>query len=233
MILARSILFAILFYGWTTLCVLAALPAMLVGERPFTAVVRGWTIGYGRMTRAVLGIRLAVEGRLPEGPAIVAAKHEAMYETLMLVALLGDPVPVLKQELAAIPLFGLAVRRWGSIPVDRAGSAAALRRMLAAARATIAKGRTILIFPEGTRVGVGEAPPLRPGFAGLYRAAGLPVVPVAVDSGRSWPKGLVKRPGTITFRFCDPVPPGLPRREVEAAVHAAINALNGAVASGG
>ncbi len=225
--IVRSLLFAILFYGSTVVAVLAAIPAALFGHRALIPVVRGWTVFFGWSARIVLGIRIAVEGPRPDRPAIVAAKHESMFETLVLVTLLGDPAPVLKQELAAIPLFGLAVRRWGSIPVDRAGSARALRAMVAAARRVVASGRTILIFPEGTRVPPGERPPLRPGFAGLYRAAGLPVVPVATDSGRLWPKGLVKYPGTITFRFAEPVPPGLPRAEAEAAIHAAINALNG------
>jgi 1-acyl-sn-glycerol-3-phosphate acyltransferase len=84
----------------------------------------------------------------------------------------------------------------------------------------------VLIYPEGTRVRPGEAPPLRPGFAGLYRALGLPVVPVAVDSGRLWPKGLLKRSGTIHFLIGETIPPGLKRDEIETRVHAAINALN-------
>jgi 1-acyl-sn-glycerol-3-phosphate acyltransferase len=86
----------------------------------------------------------------------------------------------------------------------------------------------VLIFPEGTRVPHGEAPPLEAGFAGLYARLGYPVVPVATDAGLRWPRGLFKRPGTIRLRFGDPIPPGLPRREIEARVHAAINALNGA-----
>ena len=98
--------------------------------------------------------------------------------------------------------------------------------MLRAASAAIAEGRPIVIFPEGTRVPPGAQPPLQPGFAGLYRALGLPVVPVAVDSGRLWPRGkLVKHAGTITMRFGAPIPPGLPRAGIEARVHAAINAL--------
>lgn len=73
----------------------------------------------------------------------------------------------------------------------------------------------------------GEQPPLQPGFAGLYKALGVPVVPVAIDSGLLWPRrALVKRPGIVTFRFGEPIPPGLPRKEAEARVHAAINALD-------
>ncbi len=89
----------------------------------------------------------------------------------------------------------------------------------------IADGRPVLIFPEGTRVPVGETPELKPGFAGLYRALGLPVVPVALDSGRLWPRGLVKRRGTIHVLVGEVIPPGLKRAEVEARVHQAINAL--------
>jgi 1-acyl-sn-glycerol-3-phosphate acyltransferase len=133
---------------------------------------------------------------------------------------------VLKRELADIPLWGWVTRRYGVIPVDRKGGAAALRRMMRAAEAAIAEGRPIVIFPEGTRVLVGETPPLQPGFAGLYRVLKLPVVPVAVDSGRLWPRGrFVKHAGTVTMRFMDPIEPGLPRAEIEAGVHAAINVL--------
>ena len=64
------------------------------------------------------------------------------------------------------------------------------------------------------------------GFAGLYRALGLPVVPVAVDSGRLWGRGIVKRSGTITFKIGEIIPSGLKRDDIEARVHAAINALN-------
>src|SRR5690606_30076609 len=141
--------------------------------------------------------------------------------------MLDRPVIVLKQELADIPGWGRVARLYGAIPVDRSGSAKALRAMLHAGRAAIAEGRGIVIFPEGTRVSPGEQPPLRAGFAGLYKALGLPVVAVAVDSGRVYPRsGFVRRPGVITFRFADPLPPGLPRAEIEAAVQERINALD-------
>ncbi len=134
---------------------------------------------------------------------------------------------MVKRELTSIPLWGRVAMLYGAVPVDREGSAKALRAMMAAAKAAVAAGRPILIFPEGTRVAPGDAPPLRAGFAGLYRMTGLPVVAIALDSGRLWPRGgFVKRPGVVTFRFSDPIPPGLPREEVEARVHGAINVLN-------
>jgi len=97
--------------------------------------------------------------------------------------------------------------------------------MVASARLFIAAGRPLAIFPEGTRVPHGQRVRLQAGFAGLYKLLGLPVVPVAVDSGPLYHRRL-KRPGTITYRFADPIAPGLPRAEVEARVSDAINALN-------
>jgi 1-acyl-sn-glycerol-3-phosphate acyltransferase len=130
----------------------------------------------------------------------------------------------MKAELMRIPVWGWIARRHGSIPVERDGSASALRAMMRAAEAAIAEAREIVIFPEGTRVPVGEAPALKPGVSGLYRLLKLPVVPVALDSGRLWPRrGFLKRPGTITLRFGAPIPPGLPRADFEARLHAAIN----------
>ena len=163
---------------------------------------------------------------MPRGTALVAAKHQSMFETIEILLVLDRPVVVMKRQLTDIPGFGWVARRYGVIPIDREGGAAALRRMLKAAQAAVAQGRPIAIFPEGTRVAPGEQPPLQPGFAGLYRSLGLPVVPIALDSGRLWPRGeFARRPGVVTMRVGETIPPGLPRRDVEAEVHRAINAL--------
>jgi 1-acyl-sn-glycerol-3-phosphate acyltransferase len=223
----RSVLFALVFYGGTVPAVLLSFPIGLMG----TAAIRGWAHLWARFHRScarqILGIRTSFEGAPPTGPALVAVKHQSMYETLEIILALDEPAIVLKRELTRIPLWGWVVRRYGAIPVDRAAGAAALRAMMRAGEAAIAEGRPIVIFPEGTRVAPGERPPLQPGFAGLYRALKLPVVPVAVDSGRLWPRrSFVKQSGRVTIRFGEPIPPGLARAEVEAAVHRAINALD-------
>jgi 1-acyl-sn-glycerol-3-phosphate acyltransferase len=219
-------LYTIVFYGWTVIAVLLSFPVSLLGTKAIRAWAHGW-LRFHRVCAALfLGIRGRIEGAPPSGAALVACKHQSMFETFEIMLMLKEPAVVLKRELTDIPFWGWVVRRYGAIPVDRSGGAAALRAMMRAADAAIAEGRPIVIFPEGTRVAPGEAPPLQPGFAGLYRVLKLPVVPVAVDSGRLWPRHrFVKRPGLITFLFGEPVAPGLPRREIEAAVHAAINRL--------
>jgi len=228
MVVVRSLIYAILFYAVTAGCVLAGLAARLFGHRPALAVVLGWVKLNHWLAEHVLHIHMRAEGVIPQGAFLIAAKHEATLETTEIVRLSKLPVIVIKRELADIPLFGLLTRLYGVIPVDRRAGAKALREMVAAGKAALAAGRAVLIFPEGTRVLPGEMPPLRAGFAGLYRALGLPVVPVAVDSGRLWGRGWIHRPGTVTFKIGEIIPPGLPREEIEARVHAAINALTSA-----
>jgi 1-acyl-sn-glycerol-3-phosphate acyltransferase len=222
----RSVLFALFFYPGTVLAVLLAFPAAAVSPTWLTWVTHGWARWHRWCSALLLGVRTRVEGPRPRGAVIVAAKHQSMFETIEILLLLDRPAVVLKRELADIPGWGWVAQSYGTITVDREGGATALRRMLKAARSAIAQGRPIAIFPEGTRVAVGEQPPLQAGFAGLYRALDVPVVPVALDSGRIWPRrGFVKHPGIVTFRFGETIPPGLPRAEIEARVHAAINAL--------
>ncbi|QAY76910.1 1-acyl-sn-glycerol-3-phosphate acyltransferase [Sphingosinicella sp. BN140058] len=227
MALLRSVLFAAIFYLVTVLMILVALPATLIWRRRGArAAAHIWTRFHRWCAVHLLGIRTRIEGHFPPGPALVAAKHQAMYETMELVVILDTPAIVMKRELSDLPLWGRLARAYGLIPVDREGGAAALRRMLRAAEEAVEAGRPIVIFPEGTRVAPGDAPPLQPGFAGLYRALRLPVVPIALDSGRLLPRGrFVKHPGTVTIRVGETIPAGLPRKEAEAAVHAAINAL--------
>ncbi|HEX7656272.1 MAG TPA: lysophospholipid acyltransferase family protein [Sphingomonas sp.] len=222
---ARTILFAIIFYGASVVIVLLVPLSALFGRRALIDHAQGWAWFHRWATRVLLGIETRTLGTPLAEPALYAAKHQSMFETLELALMLGAPVPVMKAELARIPIWGWAARRYGVIIVDRAGSGQAMRQMMREARTALDEGRSIVIFPEGTRVHPGEQPPLRPGFAGLYRSLGVPVVPVALDSGRLWPRKGPKRAGTVTFRFGAPVPPGLPRAEAERLVHAEINAL--------
>ena len=227
MALLRSLLFALVFYPGTAVAVLLAYPAALLGRGALTRVTIGWARWHRWCARWLLGVRSRIEGAVPSGAVLVAAKHQSMFETIEMLLYVHQPAVVLKRELADIPGWGWVARRYGVIPVDRTGGAAALRRMLKAGREAVDEGRPIAIFPEGTRVPIGQQPPLQAGFAGLYRALGIPVVPIALDSGRLWPRhGFAKKAGVVTIRFGELIPPGLPRPEIEARVHRAINLLD-------
>jgi 1-acyl-sn-glycerol-3-phosphate acyltransferase len=221
----RSLLYAAMFYPGTVLCVLTAMGASVIGQKPTLRVVLSWANFHNWLARHILGIRLQVEGKVPAGPLLIAVKHQSMFETLEMVRIANLPIIVMKKELADIPLFGFVTRRYGVITVERSAGAKALRRLVEEGRKAVAGGRSVIIYPEGTRVEAGEAPALKSGFAALYRALGLPVVPIAVDSGRLWGRGLVHQSGMITFKIGAMIPAGLSRKDIEARVHAAINAL--------
>jgi len=226
MALLRSILFALLFYPGTLVYVLSVIAVSPIGDRPVQAVVHAWSAFHNWLVRNVIGLCIEWDGEIPDGSYLIAVKHQSMMEAVDTLHFARAPVVVMKRELTVIPLFGWVTRRYGVIGVDREAGASALRAMMVEAKAAIASGRPVIIFPEGTRVPFGETPPLQPGFAGLYRALGLPVVPVAHDVGRLWGRGFVKRSGTVHFKVGEVIPAGLKRDDVEARVHSAINVLN-------
>lgn len=221
----RSLLFYAVFYTGSVPYVLAALALMNFSERRFRWIVSQWSHWHRLCCRFILGIRVELDNPVFRPGVLYAIRHEAFFEAIDMPWLFENPVVFAKAELLRIPGWGKAGERFGLIGVDREGGARALRTMLAEARRRIAEGRPLVIFPEGTRILHGERGPLQAGFAGIYKLLGLPVIPVAVDSGplyhRRW-----KQAGTIRYRFGAEIPPGLPREDIEARVEAAINALN-------
>lgn len=228
MFLLRSLLFALIFYPGSIPIVIGACLGGLISDRLLHIGVQGWSRYHHFCARWLLGIRTQVEGALPDRPVLYAIKHESMFETIDMPRLFGKPGVVAKQELFRIPFWGRAATSFGMIAVDRDAGASALRKMIVWGKAMAAANRPIVIFPEGTRVPHGQRPPLQSGFAGLYKLLGLPVVPIAVNSGVLTPKGKPWwKSGVMTYKVGETIPPGLPRDEIEARVHSAINALNG------
>jgi 1-acyl-sn-glycerol-3-phosphate acyltransferase len=223
----RSALYIVIFYTGSVFFVATAFFAQWFSIPLMQCAVRGWSQWQYSCYRRILGIHVRIEGHLPHKPVLFAIKHESMFETIDMPRMFRKPAVVTKKELFDIPFWGPAARAYGMIPVDRNGGAAALRAMLVLAKKMIADGRPIVIFPEGTRVAPGSQPPLQSGFAGLYKLINLPVVPIAVNSGSLSPrKAGIWKSGTITYKVGEELPTGLPRAEIEARVHAAINALN-------
>lgn len=223
MLRLRNLGFDLLFYLGSVPLILAALLESMLSQAGLVRGARRWSRYFLWCARVLLGIRYEVSGALPQHCCIVAMKHQSMFEAIALLTLFDYPAVVMKAELMRIPGWGHLARRHGSIPVAREASARALRQMMAAADAACAEGRPIVIFPEGTRVGYGEAPPIKPGVAGLYKLLKREVVPVALDSGRLWQRGRLRRPGRITIAVQPAIAPGLPRPQFETALHDAIN----------
>nr|WP_246514408.1 lysophospholipid acyltransferase family protein [Neoroseomonas soli] len=225
----RSVLFNALFLGGTAVVAVFGLPLLLAPPAWLMGYVRAWAQGVVALLRVICGIRLEVTGleNIPPGGAIIAAKHQSAFDTVVWLMLLpaGRPMPVyvLKKELLSIPAWGLLARRCGHIAVDRKAGAQALRGMVRAGQAVLAAGRPIVIFPEGTRTAPGERIPYQPGVAALALATQAPVVPAATDSGLTWGRrAFHKRPGVIRVSVLPPLPSGLPRAALMKALESAI-----------
>ena len=189
----------------------------------FTLFRRDWALETGKFwSRSVLfgarlfcGVRHDVlhPERIPQGGALIAAKHQSFWETMALTTILPNPCFVLKKELLLIPVFGWWLRACGFIWIDRKAGTASMRKIMTAAERELAAGRQIVIFPEGTRTPPGKTSPYQPGVAGLYASLGVPCIPVAHNSGLYWRQpGLVRVPGEISISFEEPIPAGLKRK---------------------
>jgi 1-acyl-sn-glycerol-3-phosphate acyltransferase len=214
----RSALFNLLFFGLTFILSLYGTVLRFVAPGRVLGLGVIWTGTVLAALRQICGIRTVLigGGHLPAcGPALIAEQHQSAYDTLVWMTLLPRPAYVLKQELTRIPLFGPLLLTGGMIAVDRSGGAASLRRMLKAAGQAVADRRQIIIFPQGTRVEQGRRVQLLPGIAALAAQTGLPVIPVATDSGRRWGRrAFRKTAGPIHILVMPPLPAGLPRKEL-------------------
>jgi 1-acyl-sn-glycerol-3-phosphate acyltransferase len=212
-ILLRSIAFNVLFYLNTAIWLIIALPTFFMPYRAILVVAKVW----GRSNLVLLrvaGIDYEVRGRekIPQGPLIVAAKHQSAWETFALLPLFDNPLFIVKRELQWIPIFGWLMVKGRMVPVDRSAGSQALAAMTERARIELARGRQLIIFPEGTRRPVGAKPRYKFGVAHLYAAEGVPCVPIALNSGLFWPRrSILRLPGTVLVEILDPIAPGLDR----------------------
>jgi 1-acyl-sn-glycerol-3-phosphate acyltransferase len=224
-LVARSLLFNVVFYINISVRMIVALPTSMLPYSFLLGVLRRYAGSTLWFLRVICGIGVEWRGRekLPQGACIVACKHQSVWETFALFMVLPDPTYVLKRELMQLPLFGWLATKARMIPIDRGSHAKALTGMLAAARREAARGRQIVIFPEGTRRLPGAKPHYLPGAAFLYADLGLPCVPIALNSGLFWPRhSWLRRPGTVVAEVLDPIPAGLDKREFLTRLQSAI-----------
>jgi 1-acyl-sn-glycerol-3-phosphate acyltransferase len=178
----------------------------------------------------ICGTKMEVRGRehLPDGPFLIAAKHQSAWDTFALIPLFRDPAIVLKDELKWIPFYGWFCVKFRHILVKRDKGPSSLKSLIRDARERASHGREVVIFPEGTRRAPGAEPDYKPGYVALYEGLGLPCVPLALNSGMFWPRrSLMRYPGTIVVELLAPIPPGLPRKEFRDRIEREIEAASG------
>jgi 1-acyl-sn-glycerol-3-phosphate acyltransferase len=232
MIWARALIFNIAFFAWTAIAGTVGLPFLIAPRALTMRFGQFWARTVLRLLRVIVGLDHEIRGldRVPRSACIIAMKHQSAWDTLIPLVVLGDPAAVVKRELLLLPFYGWYAARAGSIGIDRKAGAKALRRMIAAARPIANEGRPIVIFPEGTRVVPGARLPYQPGVAALYQALAVPLVPAAVNSGLYWGRrSFIKRPGRIVLEFLEPIPPGLPRRQMMAELEQRIETATAAL----
>jgi 1-acyl-sn-glycerol-3-phosphate acyltransferase len=231
----RSLAFNVGWYLGSTILAIVGSPILLMPRRSVVAwslfwidFCLGWLRVTCRLTHRVGGLE-----NMPAGPVIFACKHQSSWETLAFSKLFPNSAIVLKRELLFVPIVGWAMARVGNIAVARGDGAAALRGLVRQAKAAIADGRSILIFPEGTRTPVGSQRPYQVGTAALYRQLGVPVVPVALNSGLFWGRRqFIKWPGVIDVEVLPAIPPGLGREAFMATLRERIEAATTRLVAG-
>jgi 1-acyl-sn-glycerol-3-phosphate acyltransferase len=217
----RSVSFDVAAYVLTFAYMILLAPMTLIMPRWFTQkTYRGWVKSYLWCLSKWVGLKFQVEGKetlenaLAQGPHIIASKHQSAWDTIIF-ALFVDPFTiVLKKELMNVPVFSWYLKKLGCIGVDRRQGIKSIKRLIVWGKNAVQEKLSILIFPEGTRSKPGDESHYNPGVAAMYGALDVPVIPVALNSGVFWGRrSAIKKPGTITIKFLDPIEPGLDKKD--------------------
>ena len=212
MLVARSLLFNLCFYLNTCFWLIVALPTFFMPYHAIIYIAKTWGRVNLVLLRVICGIDYEIRGRekVPPGALIAASKHQSAWETFALLHLFASPTFIMKRELQWIPIFGWLTIKGRMVAVDRSKGSQALADMAERARIELARGRQLIIFPEGTRRPVGAEPRYKYGVAYLYAAEGVPVLPIALNSGLFWRRrSFLRHPGTVVVEILDPIAPGL------------------------
>lgn len=218
----RQIAFNLVFYIFTAICCILYVPFALMPRPIYVVVLRRYFLNVHLIEKYILGLDYEVRGKEnlpPVGKSYIAAiKHYSEYETMKLYPLFHDPAIILKKELTYIPFWGWLLMRADMIAISRGAGDQAIKAITEGAMRIMNNNRPITIFPQGTRVSIHETTkdkPYKRGVLRMYEATGLPIIPVATNSGYFWPKNaFFKKPGKAVFEILPPIPPGLPGDQV-------------------
>ena len=214
-VIFRSVIFNALFYLNLLLHFIAAVPTLVLPRRAILKVATFWGRTNLWLLRVICDIKFEYRGveNITPGPLLVASKHQSLWETFALLPLFDDPAFILKRELLWIPFFGWYAWKAGMIPVNRGKRSQALADMTVCGLEELARGRQIVIFPEGTRRAPGAEPNYKYGIVHLYAETATTCLPIALNSGLFWPRrSFLRYPGTIIVEVLEPIAPGLDKK---------------------
>lgn len=240
MLYIRSVAFNAAFYLNLVVQMIVWTPFYFLAPRHRAWFVpKFWSRSSVWLMKVLAGIDMEISGQenLPDGPYILAPKHQSFLDTIAFLPYIHDPLYILKRELRWIPFFGWYIIKMRMVPVDRGRRSKALKEVIARTREEMKENRQLIIYPEGTRRAPGAEPNYKWGIVELYSELQIPVVPVAHQAGLFWPRRkFLRYPGTIKARFLPPIPPGLSKEEMLnrliAATEAACDAILVEVANG-
>ena len=210
----KSLIFNFFLYSGIILVFILAIPTLLLPSK-FTLYCGKFLAYYIiLLLKVILNTRVifhGLENLKKEENFFVASAHQSMFETFVLQAPLNFPIFILKKELLKIPLFGWYLRKIESIEIIRETTTKDNLNFFDKIKKTLQKNnRPLLIFPQGTRIKFDERTPFKKGVARIYDSLKLPCIPVALNSGKIWPKNsFIKYPGDIHVSFLEPIYPGL------------------------
>ena len=228
---ARMRLFTWLVYPAFFLWMLIGSPFLLLPRRALIRMMSVWGKVFIGFCRVFAGLKLEIRGRehLPEGPVLIAAKHQSAWETLALLGLFDDPCFVMKQELQKIPLMGQYIIRSHQIPLNRQGGPSDMKKLIKMAKTEVHadQGRQIILFPEGTRRPVDAPAAYRNGISMIYGMLDVACVPLAHNAGLFWPNGYTpSHTGTIIVEFLPAIPAGMPRDDFQQLIEQQLEAAS-------
>ncbi|MDX8389515.1 MAG: lysophospholipid acyltransferase family protein [Mariprofundaceae bacterium] len=204
MLILRSALFNAFFFTLTPLFSLLIICVRIFGVNAAWAIAKAWSYSTLILLRVICGVQVEIEGRehIPEEPCVVLANHQSAMETVLMPLLVPPFVWILKRELFYLPLFGWALWVLDAIAIRRSNPREALKQVISQGTNFLQRHRWVVVFPEGSRMAVGEIGQYQSGGVLLAKKAKVSILPLAHNAGRCWPKrGFIKHPGTVTFRF--------------------------------
>lgn len=221
MILLRASVFNAMFYIYTAMTCVACIPFIFAPRNMILKIVRIYLNGLYALEKHIINLDYEIRGleNLPkEGSFLIAAKHYSTYETLKLHLIFSDPAIILKKELLSIPVWGKFLQRMDMIAIDRSNPVKSAKQIIAGAQHIAELSRPLIIFPQGTRVKVNhttEDKPYKNGIAHMQNTTNMPIVPLALNTGKFWPRGKwMKYPGKAVFEFLPPLPSDISSKEI-------------------